>query len=369
MLNAEEIKRVELGPRQLLLFDQEDCATAEQERVKACLSAWVQTHGEAEVGDFVQSTAAELTLSPSVVLQHLFWLAHDLEIRFTSAGEAIPPNRARTRLLRSPQMAVQVVLNQSVEATVFQRVKDVFGQMDQDGDGADLRNEVALARHLAGKIRAWKHQLEVCRHTARRPGFPGLTEIDSGLALLRTVSAKLDAPTLIHAFDAHGDALTRLEAEVKTLSSFYAEQAGRWRRLVRFARAAAETLPANPVEVEIANAHERLREIMSHPRPYAFVEEALHLHRQLKPRHDRIVRRQTEQCREAACLKIGALIRKMKTHLNRHAADADTRNRSLYALRQHLRTTEHARTMARIRGQLRAAEEAYEIFREEVAGN
>jgi hypothetical protein len=124
MLRADEVKRIELGPRQLLLFDQEDRTTVEQERVKACLTAWVQTHGEAEMVDFVQSTAAELPLSPSAVLQHLFWLAHDLEIRFTSAGKAISPNQARTRLLRSPQMAVQVVLNQSVEAAVFQRVNE-----------------------------------------------------------------------------------------------------------------------------------------------------------------------------------------------------------------------------------------------------
>lgn len=98
------------------------------------------------------------------------------------------------------------------------------------------------------------------------------------------------------------------------------------------------------------------------------IDEACCLLRTLKLHHDRILAEQTAQCREEALLKAGALIQKMKTHLDTYRVDDDTRNRSLYALRQRLKAIEAARTMALINRQMSAAVEAYELFRDEVAG-
>jgi hypothetical protein len=362
MLKTEEIKRIELSPRQLFLFDLEERTVLCQEQILANLSAWVPVKGEAEVSAFVQSTADALGLSGFTVLQHLFWLAQELKIQFTSAGRAISPNEARTRLLRSAQTPVQVVLNQSVEAAVFTRVKGLLNQMGADADGEAPRDEVELAHLLARTLRAWKRQLDVCRLQARRPGFPGREKIDGALAFIRTLAAKLDAISLIHAFHEHADALARLQADVTTLTTFYDEHAERWRRLLQFAQKATETLDSLAEKENISAAYERFKQIMADPQPYHRVDEAHHLLQTLEPCHDRIVAQRTEQGRAEARLKIEALIQKMKTHLDRQAADDDARNRPLYALRQHLKAIETAPTLTRIHRQMRLADEDYELF-------
>lgn len=366
MLKTDEIQKIELGPRQLYLFDLEDRTLADQEQVMARLTAWVQARGEAEVIAFTRSAVDALALSALTVLQHLFWLAQDLKIQFISADKAISPNEARTLLIHSPQRPVQVMLNQSVEALVFNRVKRLLGQMEEKTGEEEPRDETELARRLARKIREWKHRLETCQILARESAFPGEAEIDSGLAFIRTISGKLDALSLIHAFFEHTEALARLEAEVNTLATFYREHAEEWRMLVQFARAAAETLDKSIHGTHITAAYERFRQILSDPRPYDRLDEATGLLRTLKPCHDRILGQQTAQCRKEALLKGEALIQKMKIHLDAHRVNVDTRNRSLYALRQRLKAIETARTMALINRQVRAAEEAYELFRDEV---
>jgi hypothetical protein len=367
MLKAEEIQKIELGHRQLYLFDLEDRTLADQEQVMAHLTAWVQAHGEAEVIAFTRSAAGALALSGLKVLQHLFWLAQDLKIQFIGADKAISPNEARTLLIRSPQRPVQVMLNQSVEALVFHRVKRLLGQMEEKGGAEEPRDETELARRLARKIREWKRRLETCQFLARESAFPGEAEIDSGLAFIRSISGKLDPLSLIHAFFEHTEALARLEAEVKTLATFYNEHGDSWRRLVQFAQRATETLASAELEADTAAAHERFKQILSNPRPYDQVDEACRLLGILKPAHDRIVVQLTEACRQEGRFRAEALIQKMKSHLDKHAAGDDMRNRSLYGLRQRLKAIEVSPTMARIKRQVRAAEEAYELFRDEVA--
>jgi hypothetical protein len=360
MLKAEEIKQIELGPRQLFLFDLEDRTRALQEAVMSQLANRVEAHGETEALAFSTFAAEALGESACTVLQHLFWLAHDLKIQFTSDGRAISPDQAQSRLIHSSGKPIEVTLHPSVDAALLGRVRNLLDQIDPMVAGEAPRKEVELAQRLIRRLHVWKGRLEVCRTRARRKGFPGREEIDSALALLRTLSAKRDAASLIRACGEHAEALTQLDAEVNTLARFYDTHADQWRRLLQFARQATQTLDTVAADANIAAAYQRFKQIISHPRPYHRVEEACRLHRALKPCHERIAAAQTEKRRAEAHKQIKALIHEMKTHLDRHAADADTRNRSLYVLRQHLKAVVNAPDIRRLNRRMRSAEEDFE---------
>jgi hypothetical protein len=368
MLKAETIQKIDLGPRQLSLFDPEDRNRANQEQVMAKLTAWAQAKAaEVNVIDFTQRTAEALTLSERTVLQELFWLAHDLSIQFTSAGKALSPDQAFTILSQSPAEPVTMVLDPKIEAMVLQRVQTLFEEIAGARADAGPRDAVALARCLAHNFRLWKHCLEKWRPLARLPGFPGDEEIDHGLTFIRTISTKLDALSLINACYENAATIRRQAAEIKTLARFYDKHARMWQRLVRFAQMATETLAATELTAEETATYDRFRRILATPRPYNRVREACRDFEILKPIHDRILARQTEACRQAGLHRVEALIQRMQSRLDRHRASDHVRNRCLYALRQRLRAIEAASSMDQIGGQVRAAEEAFELLQDEVA--
>jgi hypothetical protein len=368
MLNAEEIKKIEIGPRQLFLFDLEDHTVAVRKKVIEQAASWLQAHAEVQVLAFCESVSEGLGVSALTALQHLFWLAHDLKIQFTSAGRAISPNQARTQLIHSPKAPVALVVNQTVGAAVFKRVKGLLNRMDAEAGAEAPDDVVALAHRLTRKLHTWKSQLEICRTRARRPGFPGKKAIADALTLLRTISAKMDALCLIHAFDAHAGALARLDADIKSLTRFYDEYTDQWRRLLQFAGKAAQTLETFEADDAITAAYRRFRQILSDSSAYYHVDEACRLQRSLTPCHERILAQRTQQRRADVCLKIRRLIQKMKAHLDSHAVDDDTRNQSLYTLRQHLMAAETASTIERINRRMRSADEDYELWLDEVGG-
>lgn len=366
MLKTETIEKIDLGPRQLSLFDLEERTRANQEQVMAKLTAWTQTKAEVNVVDFTQRTAEALALSELTVLQQLFWQAHDLSIQFTSAGKAISPGEALTLLKKPSHGPLAVVLAPGIEAMVLQRVQALFHEIAGAADDAAPRNEVALARGLASNFRAWKHRLESWRPLARRPGFPGGEEIDHGLVFIRTISTRLDALSLLSACFENAETIRRLAATIDTLATFYDEHGRQWQRLVRFAQMATETLGASALTPEEIATYHRFEQIMANPRPHDRVNEACRLAEILKPIHDRILARQTEACRQAGLLKVETLIQRMKSRLDRYRAADRVRNRCLYALRQRLKAIETASSMDRIGGQVRAAEEAFELLLDEV---
>lgn len=368
MLKTEEIKKIELGPRQLFLFDLEKRTVVVHEEIFSQVTKCVQARRQVQALAFSESAADGLGESAFTVLQHLFWLAHDMKIQFTSAGQAISPNQARSRMIHSPEMPVELTLNQSVEGPVLGHVKGLLDQIDPEADGEAPRNENELAHRLIRKLGAWKALLEVCRTRARRQGFPGKEAIDSALAFIRTLSAKLDAVSLIHTFYEHADALARLDAEVTSLARFYDKNADHWQMLLQFARQAIQTLETFEEDANITAAYQRFKQIMTHPRPYHRVDEACRLQQTLEPCHKRILAELTEKQRAEALVQIKALIQKMKIHLDSHAADADMRNQSLYALRQHLKAVESAPTVRRIHRRMRLAEEDYEQCLDAVSG-
>lgn len=368
MLKESLIKNIELGPRQIFLFDIEDETSADQQRVRDYLISQVEMHGRAELNDFIPSAVEALGLDAFMVLQHLFWLAHGLEIHFRRDIEDVSANEARQMLIESPKVNLQVVLNKPVDETVFQGVKEFFKKICPDALPDARHDQTEFARRLARQVHQWKQELVSCRRSADRPGLPGQRDIEDGLNFIRSTFQKLDAFSLIHAFYANMEPIGRLVEKVLTLSAFYSEEAPRWQMLVEFSDACKNTISAINKKPSVVEAYERLKMILASSRPYDRVDEAWRLFQLLKPRHDKIMAQQVQQYRETARVRVEELIRDMSAFLDEHGADADLRNHSLFALRVKIRSINDSKSIDRIKLHVRAAEEAFEAFRDEVVG-
>ena len=55
-ITEKQIREIDLGPRQLFLFDIEDDASADRQRVMDCLAGHVERLGQADLKDFVVPT-------------------------------------------------------------------------------------------------------------------------------------------------------------------------------------------------------------------------------------------------------------------------------------------------------------------------
>lgn len=360
MMTEKHLRDIELGPRQIYLFDIENDASADQDRFMAWIVNHIEMHGQPELDEVVQTASGALNWPEFKILQHLFWLAHDLKIHFRINEENISPAAAKKLLVESSQPNLKIVLNQPVDETVLRCVRDFFKHLPGSLYSDEYYNQIELAHCLAGQIRNWKSALQSYRNSALRPGFPGRREIEAGLDLLKHVSAKLDSFSLIHACFHHIDEIALLAQTIRILSDFYAEHADRWHMMVQFAEETSKTLAVYCKDPDMASAYQRFNRILTSAQPFEQVEEAWRLHEALKPLHGRIVAQQTQQCRQTVLSEIESLIQKMKDHLQAHAASADLRNQSLYPLQMNIKKTKAAKTIAAINHGLHSARESFE---------
>ena len=151
-ITDKQIREIDLGPRQLFLFDIEDDASTDRQRVMDCLAGHVEKLGQADLKDFVQSAAEALGLDAATVLQHLFWLAHDMEINFRSHHGAFPANLAKQMLIDSRQADLRVVLNKPVNKAVLGSVIKFFERIAPDMASDACYDQTEFARCLARQI-------------------------------------------------------------------------------------------------------------------------------------------------------------------------------------------------------------------------
>jgi hypothetical protein len=367
MLKESHARNIELGPRQIFLFDLEDKTSVDQARVRDYLTGQVEIHGQVELNGFIPSAVGALGLDAFTILQHLFWLAHDLEIHFRKDQDNVAVNEARQMLIATPKAGLQVVLNKPVDEAVFQSVKQFFNSICPYAQpDADL-DQTEFARRLTRQVRQWKQDLESCSRSAGRPGFPGLKDIEDGLGFIVSTFQKLDPFSLIHSFYANIEPIRCFVEKVRALCAFYAEDASRWQMLMEFGNACKYTIAEDRQMPAVVEAYEQLKKILSLPRPYDRVDEAWQLYRLLKPRHKEISARQVKQFRKTALMRVDGLIGDMSTLLDAHGADSDMRNHALFTLRVNIRSIKDAKSIGRIKIHVQAAEEAFEAFCDEVA--
>ena len=362
MTQNKHINTVEIGSRQLSLFDNENEISAEQELLETFVAASIKRQGRVNAHNLVEKARNHTGLAEDVVWQHLFWLAQDLVIHFRFQGETIKPSEARKRLLDPDQPDVTIVLNQPVDEAVYLHVKTLFGNLLGDMRIQATHDQVEFARGLVRIIRKCAATLEFCRSLAASHGFPGKNEIKTGLSLVKKLFEKLDAYSLINAFYKRSGKITRLLKTVETLGDFYTRHADLWRTLLEFSEASKNTLPECADDPRVVADLEAFNRILSSDQPYDLVAEANKLMKTLKPRHKAILAKQTNRYRKRAMSELDDIIDKMKAHLQTHTAPDELCNRALYPLRLQSKRILTAKKMEHIKHHMHTAQQSFETF-------
>lgn len=225
--------------------------------------------------------------------------------------------------------------------------------------GADeLNRSRALAQQLTGRIapesedklkaefenllNTWRESLQGFKRLADTGNYPGKTEIDKTLALVRRLLAVPDTFEFFAQLTASGDDLRDAGEDVNEITDFYNNQIKTWEDL----RAAlAGTFRDNRVPLEqdetIKAALARMETIATAPRPYAMLRDTGELIATVNNRNETLIAARRADATNYADEKIDTL----KTALDDIAADADTRNTCLYPLQQARRTIENQQSI------------------------
>jgi len=367
-MRKQNIIDIELGPRQLT-FGFENNHSKQQDRLLYYIKRQIETHGQVVLDEFIQYVKERHEWSEFAILQNIFWLAQELKIHFRINKQSLDPYNVKKILLENSDQQVEIVTNKSVDDLVFQHTKRFYQKLSGKNSIDNYDDQYEFSRLLAEEIRHWESCLNTYKSFAKKPCFPGKEQIDRGLSLIHTISAKLDSFSLINAFYIHRDQILKLVDDVKTLSEFYTRHLDIWVTLTESVEAFTKNLPELKNKSDIITAFDRLKQILSTSQPYDMVEEAWELYKKIKIYNDIIVKNKTEQYRMEVLTMLDHMIEKMKNHLEAHKAGPDLRNKYLYSLRmisENIRKAKDIETINRLKSH---AQDKFDIYREEVEHN
>ena len=198
-MNKQDITNVRLGAKQIPLGFEKD-PVQEQNVVASCVRDYAEQHGEVVFHRFVEYVKERHGYALADILQLIFWLASDQEIRFRANGKAFSPHEVKKMLLESPDAEVFLIFHQPVEDVVLEKVQYFYAQLTGRQAPLILSDPHDLSRLLAKQIRYWTDCLNACRHGVEKPGYPGKKILADGLFLINKISARLDPFSLIYAF-------------------------------------------------------------------------------------------------------------------------------------------------------------------------
>lgn len=169
------------------------------------------------------------------------------------------------------QRSITVVRRKMTDPKVLQQCrnlgKDVFSEMGPD-------SEDGLFEFLKGKCQEWQSALSNYKSLADTGTYPGQSEINDGLALIKAVLAPDEPAKFIERFMENKAAMLDLSEEFHDIDNFYRHQKPTWEKL----RKAFDRFGLNRMELErdqsASNALARMKEILSAPSPYNIVHEA-----------------------------------------------------------------------------------------------
>jgi hypothetical protein len=201
--------------------------------------------------------------------------------------------------------------------------KDVFSEMGPDG-------EDPIVSFLRDRCSSWKAVLAQYKSLADTGKYPGATEIDDGLALLRAILAAEEGSKFIERFLEWRDELLELADHFRDLQNFYERQRPIWERL----RAAADRFKLNDMELQrdadAADVLRRISEILQLSSPYGVIQETDGLIARIEKVNESLL----ALARQAATGTIDAQLAAVSADLDRVALDAATRGTILQPLQR-----------------------------------
>lgn len=356
---GKHIKQIILGPQQLRFGFEENLAVR-QDRILEALSVYAQTHQHVMLKEFVVAAAQICNESEADWLQGLFRLAQKLKIVFISNGNRIDPQTAKNLLVASRESPLYIEQNMPADDAVFQSARALLQKIDPAARQTVDDDLNALAFLWITRIRHWKSAFEAYLTLSRRPGFPGGREIEAGLELLRALSLKQDAFSVIHAVHVNLREIEDLADQTAKLEIFFTRHTQTWQLLVQFSDSCRENLAHWEEAEPIRAAFEQLNQILSSHEPYEQVADACRLMEIIKPHHDQMVAKRIERRRVEALAIVERLVEKIKVQLQALSAGIHLRNQALYGLRKKAHAIAKAQSIEQIEMLLHDAEEAFE---------
>lgn len=201
--------------------------------------------------------------------------------------------------------------------------KELFGQTPLDGQDK-------IAQSIREGLKGWIQTLEKYKPLADTGNYPGKQEIDGSLKPAEKMLSIHDAYELIKAFNAAKDELLDIVDDLHVLNDFYTHQLPVWEKL----RNAMSRFSLNKSILEkhpdAGNAFKQLAEILNAPSPYKMIKEVNGLIAQVDAVNDGLVAKN----RESAAGEVDRKINQLIQLLDKHNAESDFRNKTLYPLQQ-----------------------------------
>ena len=276
------------------------------------------------------------------------------EVTLVVDAAPIPPGQAFDFLTSSTkQRKVIVRLRKVADKAVLKSAqalgKDLFEQQGPAGQDP-------LYDFLKRKLETWRDKLVQYEPLAKTGNYPGLTEIQSGLAALKKFVAERDSLQFLQRFVENKKELLDLAEDFQDLKEFYTNQKHTWESLTR----TVQVLKQNRMQLEghaqAGPALQRMEEILRHKTPYGMLHEVADLSHTATAANDALV----QSTRKPVVQEIEGLLDGVNAELEKISASPTLRAMATQWLEKHLdaaRTTSSIAHMAQAR---QAAEGAFD---------
>ena len=248
------------------------------------------------------------------------------EISLVMNGAVIPVDRAYEPLTTAGKWRkITIVQRKTPDPKAIQDARSlgqkIFAEMGPDG-------EDALFVFLKAKLKTWQEDLLQYKALADTGDYPGVVEINDGLALIRPLLADEDSFKFIERFNTLKDDLLDLSDAFHDIDHFYKHQQQTWERL----RKTLGRFQLNRLELDrdaqaIANLR-RMEEILQTAAPYELIKEVNDLIQTVEAVNTALI----NQRRAEALGKIDVHITAVKQELDMAKADDALRGACLSPL-------------------------------------
>ena len=187
-----------------------------------------------------------------------------------------------------------------------------------------------LGECIRDGLAEWEKRFEKFKTLADTGSYPGKPEIDASLGIIQSLTKIHDAFERIKAFNERKDDLLDTSEDLDQLSDFYNNQRPTWDKL----KEALTRFKPNQSQLEkdpdAAKALKRMMEIADAPNPYPMIKEIEGLIAKVETVNNALIERNKEKATE----DVDARISQLTELLDKHNADGDFRNKTLYPIQQ-----------------------------------
>ena len=237
------------------------------------------------------------------------------EVNLVVNAAPLPLDQAYDHLTSTnKQRKVIISLRESAGGDLIKKAqalgKELFAQ--QGGSGEDV-----LYEFLRKQLISWNNDLISYHPLAKTGDYPGLEEIQNGLACLRKFIEETDSLRFLSRFVDNKDELLELHDDINDLQGFYNNQKHSWESLRNAVRDLAQNRLQLESHAEVGPAFRRMEEILKQRHPYNSLSEVAGLIHTARSVNDQLV----SEARDPAVVEIQGLVDSVNGELDKASAD------------------------------------------------